>query len=530
MENKELISMLDELRKEYFNCYGEAKKAVKQKFKEVQVEMLLHASKYAVVVKTDFTGTTKKVESNKTTRTQKLAEWDPFSYQECTWFETKWMFGFNSGFDIVIGNPPYIQLQKDAGKLADLYQNCGYQSFERTGDIYTLFYERGINLLNNGGHLCYITSNKWMRAGYGESLRRYFLTKNPCLLIDLGSGVFENAVIDTNILLVQNNTNRKYLYGLTLTIEAKNANLTEYVKKFALPLPVMNVEAWVISTDAEQKLKEKIKLSGKPLKDWEVNIYRGALTGLNEAFVIDTATKDRLCAEHPNSIQILKPLLRGRDIKRYSYDWDGLWLISTFPSLNIDINLYPAIKKHLLSFGKDKLEQSGKTLPDGSKSRKLTGHKWFETQDPTAYHSEFEKEKIIYPNMTKYLPFVHDAEKYYTNQKCFIITSNIENLKYFTGYFNSKIAHKWIKDNCADLQGGRWELSKIFFENIPIPSVSIQNHKIIEIIADSATQIIDAKKKNPKANTNTLEGQIDELVYQLYELTSEEIAIVEGKI
>jgi len=143
------------------------------------------------------------------------------------------VFRDKGGFDIVIANPPYIQLQKDSGKLANLYENKGFVTFERIGDIYTLFYERGITLLRNGGHLCYITSNKWMRAGYGESLRSYLLTKNTCLIVDLGPGVFENATVDTNILIVQNAESSCSLHGLTLTADAKGNDLAEYINKSA---------------------------------------------------------------------------------------------------------------------------------------------------------------------------------------------------------------------------------------------------------------------------------------------------------
>ena len=179
------------------------------------------------------------------------------------------VFHQKQGFDIVIGNPPYIQLQKDGGKLANMYQNCGYETFERTGDIYVLFYEKGLNLLKENAHLCYITSNKWMRAGYGQSLRKFFTLYNPKLLIDCGPGVFESATVDVNILLVQKEENKKQLLAVTLNSNAKDNNLASFVKEREVVLSNLSEDAWFIGSSAEQKLKEKIERLGKPLKDWE---------------------------------------------------------------------------------------------------------------------------------------------------------------------------------------------------------------------------------------------------------------------
>jgi hypothetical protein len=343
---------------------------------------------------------------------------------------------------------------------------------------------------------------------------------------DLGPNIFETATVDTNILIIQKAENQGHLSGVT--INTKDKELTDYINSNKITLPKMGEGAWFIGNQAEQNLKEKIERIGKPLKDWDVNIYRGIVTGLNEAFIIDTETKERLCREDPKSADILKPILRGKDIKRYGYEWAGLWIIGTFPALKIDIEKYPAIKKYLIDFGKDRLEQEGKKLPDGTKSRKKTGNKWFETQDQIAYYPEFEKEKVIYPNMTKYLPFIYDLERYYTNQKCFILTSG-NYLKYLTGYFNSNISQRWIRNNCPELQGGTRELSKVFFENIPIPPITPSNKPIVAKIETNVEEILTVKKHNLKADTKALEHEIDEMIYKLYNLTPEEIKVVEGK-
>lgn len=434
------------------------------------------------------------------------------------------VFHQKGGFDVVIGNPPYVQLQKDGGYLASLYKNCDYNTFERTGDIYVLFYEKGLNILKNKGHLCFITSNKWMRAGYGKSLRKFINSYNPLLLIDLGPGIFENATVDTNILIVEKGDNREELFGITLTPEAKDIGLTAFINKNKIRLPKMGEDAWFIGNQAELRLKEKIERIGKPLKEWDVNIYYGIKTGLNEAFIIDTATRDRLVAEDPKSAEILKPILRGRDIKRYSYEWAGLWLIATFPALHIDIEKYPAVKQYLLNFGKSRLEQAGKILPDGTKSRKKTGNKWFETQDQIAYYPEFEKEKVVWASVGETYYCWVDGKYYVLDTNYFTPSLN----KWQIGVLNSNLIIQYI--NGLDTLVGRsaYRHYKYNFEKIPIPPITPSNKGIVENIERIVEKILSAKKENPKADTLEYERQIDQMVYELYGLTEEEIKIVEG--
>ncbi len=205
------------------------------------------------------------------------------------------VFRHNNGFDVVIANPPYIQLQKNEGQLADLYDGKGYETFDRMGDIYCLFYEKGLQLLKPNGYLCFITSNKWMRAGYGEKLRTFFLKYNPIILIDLGPGIFESATVDTNILLIQKAKNKNKLLAVTLQKENNNIEISKQLTERGVILNKLKQDAWFIGSSAEQCLKEKIEQIGKPLKDWDVKIYRGVLTGLNEAFIITSKSSKRYC-------------------------------------------------------------------------------------------------------------------------------------------------------------------------------------------------------------------------------------------
>ena len=265
------------------------------------------------------------------------------------------------GFDIVIGNPPYIQLQSNGGALGELYAPCGYETFVRTGDIYSLFYERGWQLLKEHGHLCFITSNKWMRAGYGEKTRSFFANKtNPIQLIDFaGVKVFESATVDTNILLFAKEKNK----GKTLCAVAKGEtkeslqNMSVFVLTRHTECAFSSSDSWVILSPIEQSIKRKIESVGVPLKDWNISIYRGVLTGCNEAFIISTEKRDEILLncktedERKRTEELIRPILRGRDIKRYGYEWAELWLVATFPSRHYDIEEYPALKNHLLSFG-----------------------------------------------------------------------------------------------------------------------------------------------------------------------------------
>lgn len=277
--------------------------------------------------------------------------------------------------------------------------------------------------------------------------------------------------------------------------------------------------SWVILSPIEQSIKRKIEAVGTPLKDWDIKIYRGVLTGCNEAFIISTEKRNEILAncvseeERKRTAELIRPILRGRDIKRYSYEWAGLYLIAMFPSRHYDIEQYPAVKKYFLSFGIERLEQTGKShIVDGKKikARKKTNNKWFETQDSISYWEDFSKPKIIYPNMTKYMPFVYDEDNFYTNQKCFIITG--KHMAYLTAFFNSSIFKFCFRDSFPELQGGTRELSKIFFDKIPIKIISDQTNESFK----NAVTMIQSNYTKEQAII------IDNLLFGLYNLTTEE--------
>ena len=436
----------------------------------------------------------------------------------------------DGGFDIVIGNPPYIQLQKATGvkvldkkgkqidqKLGDIYAEEKFESFERTGDIYCLFYEKGFSLLKEHGTLCYITSNKWMRAGYGESLRKYFATKtNPLKLLDLsGAKIFDNATVDVNILLSEKAENQGNTQACSLTEKTGVNNLSLYLNQNQSECPFTTKDSWVILSKIEQSIKRKIESVGTPLKDWkDIKIYRGVLTGCNEAFIISTDKRNEIlnnCSsedERTRTDEIIRPILRGRDIKRYGYDWDNKWLIATFPSRHYDIDLYPALKSYLLKFGKEKLEQSGKKYQINGvlvKSRKKTNNQWFETQDSIAYWDLFFQPKICWKAVGRRLAFALVEEGIYLTAPASFISGDSNN-EILLAYLCSAVANYYINQYSDSTGAGDLMLNIQSLVKLPIPQQ--QSQKLIDAI----------KREN--------DDLIDQSIFEIYGFSKDEIDFI----
>ncbi|EMD1301053.1 Eco57I restriction-modification methylase domain-containing protein [Campylobacter jejuni] len=442
------------------------------------------------------------------------------------------------GFDLIIGNPPYIRQEELKELKSHLAKN--YKVYKGTSDIYTYFYELGFNVLKDrGGVLSYITSNKYTRAGYGEALRE-FLLKNVKFLeyTDLnGIKVFDSATVDTSILCFEKSKSKdnkfKYL-ALSNEILKTCAYDIGLYKDFAeFSQNSLSKESFTFSDENTSALKAKIERIGTPLKEWYgLNINYGIKTGYNEAFIITTEKRNEILAnckdeaEKEHTAKLIRKMLRGRDIKRYSYEWAGLWVIGTFPSLKIDIEQYPALKQYLSQF-LPRIEQSGE-----KGCRKKTSNKWFETQDNIAYYEEFEKEKIVYPNMNKEFIAFFDNEFFVLNQKCFILShqsNNKKELLYLTALLNSNVNFYYFKQIGAKLGASGYEMSKIFVEKLPIPKINSKNQKIADELINLADEILKAKEQNKNANTQELENKINSIVYKLYNLTEEEIKIIENK-
>ena len=267
-------------------------------------------------------------------------------------------------------------------------------------------------------------------------------------------------------------------------------------------------DSWVILSPIEQSIKRKIEAVGTPLKDWDIQINYGIKTGYNEAFIITTEKRDEILSnckseeERLRTAELIRPILRGRDIKRYGYVDNGLYLINTHNGIRgrlprIKIEDYPAIKTHLDKYW-DKIE---KRTDQGDTPYNLRN---------CAYLEDFYKPKIIYPNMTKYMPFVYDDKEYVTNQKCFIITGN--HVAFLTAFLNSSLFKYCFRDSFPELQGGTREMSKIFFDKIPVIKVND------EIEFEFAFLINDIQKEYTKEKAI----HIDERLFDIYSLSQEE--------
>ena len=460
--------------------------------------------------------------------TEKIAHWDPYDQNaSADFFDSEWMFNVRDGYDVVIGNPPYIQLEKDGGRLGRLYEPCNFDSFNRKGDIYCLFYEQANQLLKNGGHTCFITSNKWMRAGYGKNLRGYFIEHTrPIQLLDMGPDVFD-ATVDTNILLAQNNPSNAHPTFTATTIKSDfdkhTGNIAQYLKDngITMALPAKG-ESWVILSSSELALKHKIEEVGKPLKDWDINIYNGIKTGCNKAFIIDEAKRQELIAQDPRSAEIIKPFLRGRDIKRYHIQWAGLYMLATGYDLDIP-NEYPAIYNHLETIGERIESERVGTRRKGLFNRSDQGENWWNLR-ACAYYSEFEKEKVVYPETTLAANFFYDEGQYFIEKTCFMITGS--HLKILVGLLSSTLMTFIYKQYCSGTVLGNkgYQYNKHALEKLPLVKIPAAEQQFFITLVN---QILDAKRTDSDAEVSELENEIDQIVYLLYDLTPKEIAIVE---
>jgi hypothetical protein len=438
--------------------------------------------------------------------------------------------GANAGFDIVIGNPPYVQIQKFSGKKEQKdWENENYRTYTKTGDIYCLFYEKGNMLLRDNGVLAFITSNKWMRANYGKKTREYFLNEvNINQLIDFGdSPIFENATIYTNILLFSKTKNESQPKVWDLSKEYEpNTSLEKMLIKNKSCSNIFNEEAFVIVSKEQAVIKKRIEETGTPLKDWDISICRGILTGFNEAFIINGAKKDKLIGADNKNAEIIKPVLRGRDIKRYRVEFADLWLINPHNGyydeerqnrvLPIDINDYPGIKKHLDLYWKD----LGKRQDKGVTTYNLRN---------CAYLKEFEENKLIWLEMSPSPNFTYDCENLYVLNTAYILTGKA--LKYMLAVLNSSVLNVYFSFIAADVRGKTRRYIKQYVEELPIPQISPKAQKPFITFVDQILSITKSEdySDNPEKQSKVkkLEKEIDKLVYELYGLSEEEIEIIE---
>lgn len=423
------------------------------------------------------------------------------------------------GFDIVIGNPPYVQLQTIKEKSLS-YQNMGYETFHKSGDMYCLFTEAGINLLKENGILTYIMQNKWMQAGYGKPLRQFLSRHRIRNIIDFGDvQIFENATTYVCICTLQRSCPSDSFTASYM----KEKNVFNYpLYQSIFTINSLGTDTWVLSSSSDLALKNKIENTFPPLKDYvHGEAYRGVLTGLTEAFIINDEVRNQIISEDKNASSIIHPIIRGRDMKVWENAHANSYLIGTFPARHLSIDNYPGVKKWLNGFGLHRLEQSGKTyIINGEeiKARKKTSNKWYETQDQIGYFEKFACPKIMYQAFQVKPCFIYDDKGLYCNNSIWILPTNNKAL---LGIFNSKLGWWLISKYCTKIQNG-YQLIWKYFSQVPI---ALNHESEYTFIEDLVNNILTLKES--KADTLKLEQQIDFLVYHLYGLTYDEVLIVD---
>ena len=454
---------------------------------------------------------------------EQMAKWNPYDQNASSpFFSAEWMFNVKDGFDIIIGNPPYIQLQNNGGELNKLYAPCGFQSFASTGDIYCLFYERGWQLLKDNGHLCFITSNKWMRAGYGEKLRTFFANNtDPKLMIDFGGvKIFESATVDTNILLYEKSKNTHHTRCAVTNKQNKDSinNLSVFVQQQGTFCDFSGGDSWVILSPIEQSIKRKIESVGTPLKDWDINIYRGVLTGCNEAFIISTEKRNEILAncktedERKRTEELIRPILRGRDIKRYGYEWADLWLINTHNGVKgriprVRIEDYPAVKAHLDQFW------------DKIKDRADQGDTPYNLRN-CAYLEDFFQPKIVYGQFQDGAEYSFAEPGILLSSNEYMLITHHYSAKCLLAFLNSKPS-EWLLGNITGNLGNNAKIGqKSNFLKLSVAILSNEQQLVFERYVDNI--LVD------KANSKQYESLIDKLIYDVYGFTKEEEELIES--
>ena len=455
-----------------------------------------------------------------------VARWDPYDQNaRAGWFDPEWMFGVTDGFDVVIGNPPYIRGEKIAGKAR---LAAAFGAFHRgAADIYTYFFRKGADLLADGGTLCFIASNKFMRTEYGVPLRAFLKREAPPLaILDFGrTGAFD-ATVRPLVLLARKGGGHDGFRAATVRGADGVADPGAFMDESGFPMKVADLpdSGWTLAAPELLELRARIEAAGKPLRDHvKDGLYRGIVTGLNAAFVIDADTRERLIDEDPASEELIRPWLRGREVRRWRTDWRGLYVI--FARRGTDIEAYPAIERHLSRFRAD-LEP--KPWRDAKQGRAPGGYEWFELQANIAYHEAFARPKIVYPVIGREMRAVLDREGRLTNDKCFIVPGDDACL---LALLNSRLLDFWFRlaMPCLDdpFDGGDMEFRGVAMERAPIATPPAKTKRRLAALAN---RIQTAKEADPNAATAPLEREIDEIVYGLYGLDGRDVGVIEGAL
>ncbi|HHT9124511.1 MAG TPA: Eco57I restriction-modification methylase domain-containing protein [Candidatus Brocadiia bacterium] len=441
------------------------------------------------------------------------------------------------GFDCVIGNPPYVR-QEMLEAFKEYFQQK-YNVFHGMADLYSYFIERGVSLLKPGGIFSYIVANKWMRTNYGEPLRYWMKQKRIEEIIDFGDlPVFQGATTYPCIIRIRNDSPRS-IFKVTQVKTLDFDNLESYVQtnSYSVKQTSLSAKGWSLANERIQQLLSKLQAVGIPLGDYvKGKIYRGVLTGFNKAFVIDRETRNRLIAEDPKSVELIKPFLIGRDIKRYQPHQSNKYLI--FTRRGVNIKMYPAIERHLKQF-KEKLMPKPKDWQgDDWKGRKPGSYQWYEIQDAIDYYAEFEKPKIMYLVFQVKPAFTFDSAGTYANNAVWIMPKDD---KYLLGILNSMLGWLLISNFCTQIQNG-YQLIFEYLGKLPIRTINFDDLKeramhdrlvglverMLELNRKKQALPASSEREAVESEIAVADERIDELVYELYGITEKEREIIEG--
>ena len=447
---------------------------------------------------------------------ERIAQWDPYDQNATAdWFDPEWMFGVPDGFDVVIGNPPYISHDKIPKQFKALIKNH-YQSYEPFADVYCYFIERALELQSKRSILSFITSNSYLRAEYGAPVRRLLLSKNILLkMLNIeDSQVFESAIVNVAIIVSRTPTNSADDSCLVVNSPFSGNSFADFVKinGFNYPQSYFNSKSWNLAEPKLVELQKKLESSGKTLEELQTKIRLGIATGSNEAFLINEDQKRKFCEKNPVNAEIIKPVLRGRDISRYSYNLPGQYILLTKNGVNVERD-YPDIHEHLKSFG------------NKFKNRGAQGQHWTNLR-ACSFYDDFKKEKIVWIELSDLGRFaLCNEEIYLLNSAYFLLPPPGIDAKFLLGILNSTTIRFYL-NLVAETSGmgtSRWINN--YVKEFPIPVVNQQEQT--EII-ETVNRILDTKHHDSEADTTEMEKEIDKLVYALYDLTDDEIAIVEA--
>ena len=393
------------------------------------------------------------------------------------------------GFDIVVANPPYVRQELQTQAQKERFKTLYPEVYRGTADLYVYFYARALQLLRPGGV---------------ESI------------INFGDLPLFGAIAYPQIITFRNQAPGAEHTVRALKVEnlAIVDHLSEAVQEKAWPQPQDSLNAkrgWALVRPETRALLSKIRNGGVPLaKLQSVQIYRGIVTGLNSAFVIDAAARERIVAEDPNSEEIIKPWIRGRNIDRWQVTWDDEYII--FTRRGIEINKYPAVLKYLEQF---KLQ----LMPGTEEGRKPGNYEWYEIQDTVDYHAEFEKVKIVYPDIAKHCEFTLDSQGFYGGNTVYFLTTDE---LWLLGVFNSRLVEFFYSHLSTSIQQGYLRFFKSYTSQIPIPTPTEAQRDAIETLV---RQLLDVEGEGPQVGA--WERALNAHVYEVYDLTPAEIALIE---